>query len=139
MSIKPRAHFQGMDGTPSLVSAINSRFEKLQRFYTSIIDCQVTVEAPHHHKHKGSVYKVIIRLSVPGETLVVSHGRTDDPAHEDCYVAIHDAFRSARRLLQDYARIQRHDVKTHSAEVREKRAMVEQDASAMDSGDADAT
>ncbi|MGB5346522.1 MAG: HPF/RaiA family ribosome-associated protein [Woeseia sp.] len=138
MSIKPRVHFQGMDGTPSLVSAINRRFEKLQRFYEPIIACQVTVDAPHHHKHKGSVYKVIIKLSVPGETLVVSHGRSDNPAHEDCYVAIHDAFRSARRLLQDYARVQRHDVKIHSAEVRERRAIVEQDASAADSREAGA-
>lgn len=68
----------------------------------------------------------MIKLAVPGETLVVSHGRSDDPAHEDCYVAIHDAFRSARRLLQDYARIQRHDVKSHEQATRDRLAFFDQ-------------
>lgn len=138
MSTKPRVHFQGMEGTPALSAAIDRRFAKLQRFYEPIIACNISVEAPHHHKHKGSVYKVLIKLTVPGDTLVVSHGRSDNPAHEDCYVAIHDAFRSARRLLQDYAQVQRHEVKRHESVSRQKSAMLEQGTTEADSDEADA-
>lgn len=138
MSTKPRLHFQGMEATPALSAAIERRFARLQRFYEPIIDCSITVEAPHHHKHKGSVYKVLIKLTVPGDTLVVSHGRGDNPAHEDCYVAIHDAFRSARRLLQDYAQVQRHEVKRHGAVARQESAMPEQGVTATDSDESDA-
>lgn len=127
MSINSRVRFQNMDGSSSLDAAIEKNIEKLQRFYGHIISCDVSVEAPHHHQHKGFAYKVVIKLAVPGETLVVSHTHGDNPTHEDCYVAIHDAFRSARRRLQDYARIQRHQVKRHDAAGQRLSAIAEPD------------
>ena len=36
------------------------------------------------------------------------------PEHKDVYLAIRDAFKEARRQLQDYARKLRGDVKMHS-------------------------
>lgn len=125
MSINSRLHFQNMDGSPALEAAIHKNLEKLQRFYEQIISCDVSVEAPHHHQHKGHIYKVVIKLAVPGETLIVSHAQGDNPAHEDAYVAIHDAFQRARRQVQDYARIQRHEVKHHTKAGRKKAADAE--------------
>ncbi|MGB5247652.1 MAG: HPF/RaiA family ribosome-associated protein [Woeseia sp.] len=122
MSINSRVHFQNMEGSPALEAAVQKQLKKLQRFYDHVISCDVSVEAPHHHKHKGGVYKVIIKLAVPGETLVVSHPHGDNESHSDCYVAIHDAFHSARRRLQDYARIQRHQVKHHEVARRHEPA-----------------
>jgi len=113
MSTNVRVHFQNMERSPALEASINKHVEKLQRFYSHIVALHVTVEAPHQHRHKGYNYRVVIRISVPDDTLVVSHERGRNPAHEDCYVAIHDAFQSARRQLQDYARIRRHQVKRH--------------------------
>lgn len=120
MRINSRVHFHNMDGSPALEAAVHKHLKKLQRFYGHIISCDVSVEAPHHHQHKGSVYKVVIKLAVPGDTLVVSHPHGDNASHSDCYVAIHDAFHTARRRLQDYARIQRHQVKHHEATTRAK-------------------
>jgi cold shock CspA family protein len=59
------------------------------------------------------VYHVRIDLTVPGDELVVSRDPGKDQAHEDVYVAIRDAFDAARRQLEDHARQQRLQVKTH--------------------------
>ena len=111
MNIPSSVHFHNMDRSAALVADITGHVESLRHYYERITDCQVTIEAPHRHHHKGHRYKVVIRISVPGDTLVVSHEDESSPAHEDCYVAVHDAFRSARRQLQDYARIRRKKVK----------------------------
>lgn len=70
----------------------------------------------------GDAHFVRIELGVPGTELVVSHEPSphaalshDDkaalkkhvelrPEHKDVYVAIRDAFSSARRQLQDYVK-----------------------------------
>jgi ribosome-associated translation inhibitor RaiA len=118
MSINSRIHFQNMKSSSFLETAIYKHIAKLQRFYRHILSCDVTVEAPHRHHHKGSTYKVVIKMGVPGGSLVISHTEHDDPRKADCYVAVHDAFQSARRRLQDYVRIQRHDVKRHPDSAR---------------------
>ncbi len=57
------------------------------------------VEAPHKHKSQGSLYNVSIDISVPGADLAVKR-----EANEDVYIAIRDAFDSARRQLLHYSR-----------------------------------
>jgi hypothetical protein len=44
---------------------------------------------------------------VPGREIAVSRDPERDPGHENIYVAIADAFRAARRQLQDHVHIQR--------------------------------
>lgn len=106
-------NFKNMDGSPALESRIRQQVEHLNHFYDQITGCNVTIEAPHHHHHQGYRYVVRLRISVPGNVIVVSHDNERDVTHEDPYVAVRDAFKSARRQLQDYARIRRHDVKSH--------------------------
>ncbi len=120
MNIPASVHFHNMDRSAALVADIEGHVEALSHYYERITDCQVTIEAPHQHHHKGRRYKVVIRISVPGDTLVVSHEDESSPAHEDCYVAVRDAFRSARRQLQDYARIQRKKVKSDEISAKRK-------------------
>jgi len=57
------------------------------------------VEAPHKHKSQGLLYNVSIDISVPGADLAVKK-----EANEDVYIAIRDAFDSARRQLLHYSR-----------------------------------
>ncbi|OGT19535.1 MAG: ribosomal subunit interface protein [Gammaproteobacteria bacterium RBG_16_57_12] len=94
--------------TPAIENAIRSRISKLETFYDRIMGCRVMIEAPHRHHHKGVLFNVRIRLTVPGGELTV--GR--EP-HEDLYVAIRDACNAARRQLQEFSRRQRGDVKHH--------------------------
>lgn len=88
---------------------IHEKAAKLDTYYDGIIRCRVTVNALVGHHQHGGPYTVRIDLTVPGTELVVN--RQPD---EDLSVAIRDAFDAMRRRLEDYARHQRGDVKTHA-------------------------
>jgi cold shock CspA family protein len=86
---------------------IHAKAANLDTYYDGIMSCRVVVEGPVRHHRKGP-FTVRIDLTVPGAELVV-----DRHADVDLYVAIRDAFDAARRRLEDYARRQRGDVKSH--------------------------
>lgn len=94
---------------------IREKAAKLEEFFDRIISCRVVVESAHKHHHQGRLYGIKIHLVVPGEEIVVDRGHHDKHAHEDIYVAIRDAFDAVRRLLEDYARRMRGQVKTHAS------------------------
>ncbi len=94
------------------IDNIKQKVKKLEQFSNHIIACRVMVEAPHRHKHQGTLYNVRIDLTVPGGELVVKR-----ECHEDIYVAIRDAFDAAKRQLLSFSR-KRRVVKTHAAALR---------------------
>ena len=81
------------------LNVIKSKSKKLEKIYDRIIACRIMVEAPHKHKTQGLLYNVSIDISVPGADLAVKK-----EANEDVYVAIRDAFDSARRQLLHHSR-----------------------------------
>lgn len=87
--------------------------ENLERFYPGIMNCRVAVEAPHRHRSHGRLFRANITLYLPHRNVVVSHEHPLDDRHEDIFVALHHAFDAARRKLEDYARLERGDVKDH--------------------------
>jgi cold shock CspA family protein/ribosome-associated translation inhibitor RaiA len=87
---------------------IAERVEKLDKVYDRIMRCRVVVEEPKRHPHEGKLYNVHIMLTVPGAELV-----TKREANKDLPIAIRDSFQAARRSLEEFAREQRGDVKTH--------------------------
>jgi len=91
-------------------SRIHKRAEKLERFSSRIISCHVTVDTPHHHKHKGEAYLVRIVIAVPGEELVIEH----EP-DENLYVAIRDAFNAAERRLKEHSERRGGEARLHSS------------------------
>jgi ribosome-associated translation inhibitor RaiA len=103
------------DFTPSeaLNQAIAEEVEKLELFCDFITRCHVIVEQPHKHHHKGKHFVVHIDLTVPGQELFIGRDR-DDASYEDAHNAVSEAFRAARRQLQDYVAKKRGDVKSHS-------------------------
>ncbi len=104
--------FKNMEASPSVEARIREHVLKLRRVAGRLVRCHVTVESPHRHQHQGQIYTVRILLNMPGDDIVVSHV-SDDPAHRDVYVAIRDAFRAARRQVQDHVRIRRGETKHH--------------------------
>lgn len=107
--------FRNMDSSAALEARIRELVQKLQRFSNQIIKCQVVVEAPHHQHHEqGALFDFQVDIAVPGREIVIGHTHTKDPAHTNAYVALRDAFRAARRQLQEYERIRRLEVKSHS-------------------------
>jgi ribosome-associated translation inhibitor RaiA len=110
-----------MAPSPSVEKEIEHQISLLDRFYSRISNCHVSVEAPHRHHHQGWKFQIILKISVPGDCIVVSHDHDPSAAHEDCHLAVRDAFRIARRQIQDYARIRRHQVKSHHESSKRER------------------
>jgi cold shock CspA family protein/ribosome-associated translation inhibitor RaiA len=94
---------------------IRKRADKLGRVYDSILRCRVVVEVPHRHRQHGRHFNVRIELSLPRKKVVVNREHAERRSREDINVAVRDAFDSAGRRLEGYARRQRGDVKFHEA------------------------
>ena len=113
MQVPLQISFHGIPKSEAVEAKIREKVDKLEKFHSHIMSCRVAVEAEHHHHHQGNQYHVRIDITTPNKELVVSREHHENKAHEDVYVAIRDAFDIAKRQLEDYARIQRGDVKTH--------------------------
>ena len=81
---------------------------KLEDLNPKITHCHVVVNEVDAHKNKGNLFEVRVDLHVPGREIVATHKQ-----HEDAYVAITQAFDVVTRQLEDYARVQRGEVKRH--------------------------
>lgn len=131
MQSLPQVTFRNLKPSANIEEWIRAEADKLDTFYNRVMGCRVTIEMPHRHHKKGSSYRIRIDVKVPGEEIVVKrepslrqraqqlgeidnkkHLETKTP-HRDLHVAIKDAFKAAGRRLQDYARRQRGDVKSH--------------------------
>jgi ribosome-associated translation inhibitor RaiA len=105
--------FHGTDPSPALEAKVRDHAGKLEQYYDGIVGCRVALELLHQHHEKGNLYSVKVWITVPDGEIAVTHDTGRDHRHEDPYVAVHDAFRAARRQLEDYARRRRGDVKHH--------------------------
>lgn len=115
MAVSLQLTYHGMDPSAAVEKAVREKVNKLEQFSDQITACHVTVDAPHKHHHKGKIYSVLIELHVPDTEIVVSRNPTENHAHEDVYVAIRDAFSSARRQLKEYEQRRRGKIKTHES------------------------
>ena len=95
---------RGLQPSPAIEARIRELATRLSRFADQITSCHVTLQAPHRHHQQGQRYEVRIRIGVPRAELVVTRQGSHDPAHEDAYVAIRDAFEAAARQLDERAR-----------------------------------
>ena len=103
-----------MPPDPAIEDDVRRWVDELETVFDRIISCRVLIEVPHHHSHQGRHYHVGIEIGVPGDHLVVTRSPEEHAAHEDAHVAVRDAFRAARRELEDYVRRMRGDVKQHA-------------------------
>jgi ribosomal subunit interface protein len=109
MRVPLQVSLHGIDKSDALHDAIHARAEKLERYCDRITSCRVAVEFDARHKRQGKSLRVRIDVRVPGKEMAVT--REHDA---DVMVAVRDAFRAARRMLEDHARERRGDVKLHS-------------------------
>ena len=101
--------YHELDSSEAIGAAVRRWTERLAHVHDRIVACHVTVGRPHRHqRHTSEEFHVSLRLDVPGTELAsTSH------ANRDVYVAIGDAFRAARRQLQDFVEVRREFVKPH--------------------------
>jgi ribosome-associated translation inhibitor RaiA len=96
--------FRDMEASPALEQFAHRWAAKLGRLHDRIASCEVVIERPHQSHRHGQRVHVRVALAIPGPDIVVSHGQEIDGAHEDPYVAVRDAFRAARRQLEQARR-----------------------------------
>jgi ribosome-associated translation inhibitor RaiA len=109
--------FRGMAPSPALEARIRVLASRLERFSDHIRRCHVIVQTLAHHERHGFLYDFRIDITVPEGEIAIRHAHPADRSHEDPYVALRDAFRAARRKLEDYERKRRHQVKSRSQPV----------------------
>ncbi len=115
MKIALQITFRDVSASGAVEARIRENAKRLDRYFDRITACRVVVAAISRRHLKGRLYHVRIDLTVPGCEIVISRESGHNHAHEDVYVAVRDAFRAARRRLEDHARRKSgHRVKIHS-------------------------
>jgi cold shock CspA family protein/ribosome-associated translation inhibitor RaiA len=102
-----------MEPSPALEARVRELAARLEKFSAGIMHCHVIVEAPPKHQHQGGLFEVRIDLTVPEKQIAIRRSHPIRHSHEDAYVALRDAFRAARRQLEDYERERHGQPKTH--------------------------
>jgi len=106
--------FQGMTATANVQAAIDAQVARLEERYGRVTACRVALKAPSNRHQTGGLYEVSIRLALPdGREVNVARTPHADERHADVSFAINDAFKRARRRLQDHVRRLQHRVKQH--------------------------
>ena len=109
--------FQGMNPSELLRDRVLKHAAGLEQRFGRISACRVTVKAPSEHHHRGGLYEINIRLSLPqGREVDVGRTATSDERHADPDFAVNDAFKRVRRRLQDQSRRLNGQVKAHEGQ-----------------------
>ncbi len=106
--------FQDMTATPSVRTSIEQHVAELEQRFGRVTACRVVVKGPGGHHRTGGLYEVNIRLALPdGREVNVARTPQADERHSDLTFAINDAFKRARRQLQDHVRRMQGQMKHH--------------------------
>jgi cold shock CspA family protein len=109
--------YQDMAASPVVQELITDHVNKLEQRYGRITACRVIVKGPGNRHQTGGLYEINIRLALP-DGREVNIGRTPkaDERHSDLPFAVNDAFKRARRQLQDNARRMEGMIKSHEGQ-----------------------
>lgn len=113
MQVPAQIDFQGMQPEQRLRNAIDTHVAALEKRFGRVTACRVVLKGPGGHHRTGGLYEVNIHLSLPdGRDVDIARTASADERHADVDFAINDAFKRARRRLQDEVRRMRGQVKT---------------------------
>jgi ribosome-associated translation inhibitor RaiA len=122
MELPVQITYRELDPSNALSDLIRAEAAKLDTFYDRIVSCRVLVEREYGHLRNGAPFRVRIDVGVPGDELAIDaapslhaaladdevsarHKSAETSAmYKDAALAVRDAFRRARRRIQDYAR-----------------------------------
>ncbi len=108
MQVPLQITYRGIERSDALDARIRDKAAKLEEFHPRITSCRVVVEQRDRHRHQGKQFTVKLDLRVPRHEIAINRDH-----HEDVYVALRDAFNAAGRKLEEAARENRGDVKSH--------------------------
>lgn len=111
MKTAPTIVFENMESSDFVQARIQREIGRLERFFSRGTSCRVVLRAPDR---QGGLFSVRVYIDMPGQrSVVVSRLPPERRAMTDPHIAITEAFRTARRQLQDQARLLRGEVKAH--------------------------
>lgn len=113
MKLPLQVSFHNTDPLPGVEEVVRGRAARLDRYCDHVTSCRVVIDVPHKHHHTGNLYQVRLDLTVPGDEIAITREAPEHEAAKGLPDAIKDAFDAADRLLEDYVRRQRQDVKHH--------------------------
>jgi cold shock CspA family protein len=114
MQTPPEIVFEGLPATPQIKDAIDAHLVELEQRWGRITACRIVVKGPSQRHRKGGLYEVHIRLALPdGREVNVTRTPPEDERHSDLTFAVDDAFKHARRQLQDQVRRAQGQIKGH--------------------------
>ncbi|MBR0766580.1 HPF/RaiA family ribosome-associated protein [Bradyrhizobium japonicum] len=117
MQTPARIEFENLTPSPDLQAAVDQHISELEKRYGRATAGRVVVRGPGDRHKTGGQYQVSIRLALP-EGREVDVGRTpkEDERYVDLTFALDDAFKRARRQLQDQVRVMHGQTKLHEGE-----------------------
>jgi ribosome-associated translation inhibitor RaiA len=108
-----RITFQNTPSSDAVRALIEEQAAHLERIFDRITACEVHFKLPDGNHRNGGLYEVRIHLMLPGGVSIdVDRTPGLDERFSDPQFAVTDAFRRARRRLQDQAKLLRHEVKS---------------------------
>ena len=114
MQTPPQIEFQNLNPTQAVRDAIEKHVDGLEQRWGRVTACRVVVKGPSQRHRTGGLYDIHIRLALPdGREVNVERTAPEDERRADLNFAINDAFKRARRQLQDQARRTQGQVKRH--------------------------
>jgi ribosome-associated translation inhibitor RaiA len=96
--------FQGIEVNAATRVAIEKHVAQLEKRFGRITACGVVLKGPGHNHQTGGLYEVNQVGFAAGREIDVSRTPKADERHSDPPFAINDAFKRARRRLQDQVR-----------------------------------
>ena len=109
--------FQEMNARPDVRASIEQHVAGLEERCGRITACRVVLKGPSGHHRTSGLYEVKIHLALPdGREVNVTRTPPADERHADLAFAINDAFKHARRQLQDQMRRMQGQVKQHETQ-----------------------
>jgi len=115
MQTPAQIEFEGVQGSAERQTAIEKHLAELEACFGRGVAARVLVKGPGEHHQTGGQYQVSIRLALPdGREVDIGRTPEQDDRYADLTFAVDNAFKRARRQLQDQARVMRGDVKHHA-------------------------
>jgi len=103
MDFPVQSIYRGFDRSAPLDRLIADEAAKLGKFFDGIVGCRVLIELTHPGQHSGKAFRVHLNLMVPGADLAIVTEPRTSTVPVDAAATVRQAFRRARRRLQEYA------------------------------------
>lgn len=110
--------FLDLNATPQVQELISKHVSELEHRFGRLTACRVAIKGPGHHHRTSGLYEVHIRLVLPDSRELVSRTTpTADERYANLTFAINEAFRHARRSLEDQVHRLEGHVKSHEGQL----------------------